>query len=233
MDSRIIDLTFPLHEGMTTFPAHWHPMVEITQLGRHGIENRETRKVTLGTHTGTHCDAPRHFIPGGLTIDQLPLEPFIGPAYLLDLTFARPGQAIGVADLQARLKDRPIERLLLRFDWSDHWGSREYYADHPYLSTESARWLLDRGLRLLGMDTPMPDNPAHGWQNPVDSPVHKLFLVKNVPLVEYLCHLREIKTPEFYLIALPLNILGGDGAPVRCVAIEGADVRPTFSDIRA
>ena len=63
-----------IEEGMQTFAAHWHPFVEITQLGRHGIENRESRKLTFGTHTGTHIDAPRHFIPGGQTVDRVPLE---------------------------------------------------------------------------------------------------------------------------------------------------------------
>lgn len=69
MPRRIVGLTFPIHEGMTTFPAHWHPFVEVSVMGRHGIENRETRKVVMGTHTGTHCDAPCHFVPGGKTVD--------------------------------------------------------------------------------------------------------------------------------------------------------------------
>ena len=67
-NKKIIDLTMSLKEGMQTFPTHWHPFVEITQLGRHGIENRETRKLILGTHTGTHIDAPSHFISDGDTI---------------------------------------------------------------------------------------------------------------------------------------------------------------------
>ena len=92
MTRRIIDLTYPIHEGMTTFPAHWHPVVEITVLGRHGIENRETRKLILGTHTGTHCDAPRHFVPGGKTVDLLPLDIFIGPAFVMDFSDSRPGR---------------------------------------------------------------------------------------------------------------------------------------------
>ena len=94
--SRIIDLTFPIHEGMTTFPAPWHPFVEITQLGRHGLEGRETRKIVIGSHTGTHCDAPRHFIPGGATIDEIPLDVFIGPAVVCDLSGAPASQAITV-----------------------------------------------------------------------------------------------------------------------------------------
>ncbi|MDP6560837.1 MAG: cyclase family protein, partial [Candidatus Binatia bacterium] len=80
MTREIIDLTFPIHEGMQTFPVHWHPVVEITQLGRLDVEARETRKMVLGTHTGTHMDAPRHFIEGGKTIDEVTLDILVGPA---------------------------------------------------------------------------------------------------------------------------------------------------------
>ena len=62
---KITDLSLTLEEGMMTFPTHWHPVVEITILGRHGVEGRETRKLVLGTHVGTHADAPLHFIPKG------------------------------------------------------------------------------------------------------------------------------------------------------------------------
>lgn len=77
---KIIDLSLSLHEGMMTFPSHWHPVVEISILGRHGIEGRETRKLVLGTHTGTHTDAPLHFIPNGKGIDEVPLEVLVGEA---------------------------------------------------------------------------------------------------------------------------------------------------------
>src|SRR5689334_1081246 len=99
MTTRKIDLTFPIHEGMTTFPVHWHPIVEITQLERHGIENRETRKLVLGTHTGTHCDAPLHFVPGGQSVDSFALDTLIGPAFVADLSASRPSQELDVGDL--------------------------------------------------------------------------------------------------------------------------------------
>ena len=66
---KIIDLTITNEEGMTTFPVYWHPFVEVTQMGRIGIEGRETKKIIIGTHTGTNLDAPRHFIENGITID--------------------------------------------------------------------------------------------------------------------------------------------------------------------
>lgn len=162
MPRRIVGLTFPIHEGMTTFPAHWHPFVEVSVMGRHGIENRETRKVVMGTHTGTHCDAPCHFVPGGKTVDQLPLDALVGPALCLDRSDCRPLQEVDVKDLERRLGDRRHERLVLRYDWSEQWGQMRYYTSHPFLSEDAARWLVDHGVRLLAMDTPMPDDPRNG-----------------------------------------------------------------------
>jgi arylformamidase len=215
----IVDLTFPIHEGMTTFPVHWHPIVEISQLGRHGIEGRESRKMTLGTHTGTHIDAPRHFIPDGATVDQLPLETFIGPATLVDFSYAQPLQEMQVQDFEKQLGDGRPERLIMRFDWSDNWGNLRYYTEQPYISEEAAHWLVARGVRLLAMDTPQADSPRNGRGSERDSPVHKILLGGGVIKLEYLTNLRRISAREVTLIALPLNIRDGDGAPVRCVAL--------------
>lgn len=220
MTRRIVDLTYPIHEGMTTFPSMNHPFVEITQLGRHGIENRETRKLVLGTHTGTHCDAPRHFIPGGETVDNLPLNVLVGPAVVLDFTYVKPNQEMAVADFEKQLGERRPERLVLRYDWSDHWGKMEYYTNCPVLSEAAAHWLVERGLRLLAMDTPMPDSLQHGQGSAKDSPVHEIMLGKGVILVEYLCNLRALRNNEIELVVLPLKVQGGDGAPARCIAIE-------------
>jgi len=218
---RVVDLSYVIHEGMTTFPVHWHPMVEITVLGRHGIEDRETRKLVLGTHTGTHCDAPRHFVPGGATIDQIPVEVFVGPARVVDLSDIGPRQEVGWETMKTRLAGEVPARLVLRFDWSDQWGKLRYYQDHPYISEETALRLADGGLRLLAMDTPMPDNPANGRGTANDSPIHKILLGRGIILVEYLCNLRALTRPDIELVVLPLSIRDGDGAPARCVALEG------------
>mgnify|MGYP001167410200 CR=1 FL=1 len=221
MPRRIIDLTYAIHEGMTTFPVHWHPFVEITQLGRHGIENRETRKVILGTHTGTHMDAPLHFIREGHTIDQVPLELMVGPARLVDFSHAKSKQEFGVVDFKRALgRERP-ERLVLRFDWSRHWGALKYYNEQPFISEDAGQWLIDRGVRLLGMDTPQVDSPDNGRTGPKDSPLHKIMLGQGCWFVEYMTNLKKIKNPIFEFIVLPLKILGADGAPCRCLAVDG------------
>lgn len=220
MSGRKIDLTFPIHEGMLTFPTPWHPMVEVTQLGRIGVEDRETRKIVLGTHTGTHCDAPRHFVKGGRSVDDISLDVLIGPATVVDFSDKAHGREFGVGDFEAVLGYRTPERIIMRFGWSEHWGGMKYYTDHPYISEDAAHWLAARGIKLLAMDTPMPDNPANGRGTPLDSPIHKILLGAGVVLVEYLCNLGELARDEVELIVLPLKITGGDGSPVRCVAVE-------------
>lgn len=216
---RIVDLSMTLEEGMQTFPTHWHPFVEITQLGRHGLENRETRKLVLGTHTGTHIDAPRHFIPGGATVDQLDLEQLVGPASVLDLTAYGANAELDVAQMAEALGDRSAERVLMRFDWDRHLGTMGYYNDSPYLTEAAAQWLVDKGCRLLGMDTAMPDNPKNGRNGPKDSPNHKILLGNGVILLEYMVNLKSLDRPVVDLVVAPLKIRDGDGAPVRAFAI--------------
>jgi arylformamidase len=219
MTQGIVDLTMHLEEGMQTFPTHWHPFVEITQLGRHGLENRETRKLVLGTHTGTHIDAPRHFIPDGATVDRIPLEQLVGTASVLDLTAFGAGEEVGVDDLARVLGDRPAERVLMRFDWDRKLGTMAYYNDSPFLSEEAAQWLVDRGCRLLGMDTAMPDNPKNGRNGPKDSPNHKILLGNGVVLLEYMVNLSALDKDVVQLVVAPIKVRDGDGAPVRAFAI--------------
>lgn len=217
---KVIDLSFSLHEGMMTFPTHWHPVVEISILGRHGIEGRETRKLLLGTHTGTHTDAPLHFIPNGKGIDQVPLETLVGEATMVNFAPAQANQEISVAALKEKLGGKIPARLILRTDWSDHFGEMTYYNNYPFFSQDAARWLVDGGCRLIAMDTPSPDNPAHSRGSGNDSPNHKVLLGAEVVLVEYLTNLRALSKSEVELFVLPLKVKGGDGAPTRCIAVE-------------
>jgi arylformamidase len=217
---KIIDLSLLIEEGMMTFPTSWHPVVEITILGRHGIEGRETRKLVLGTHVGTHADAPRHFIPNGATIDQVPLDVLIGPATVADFQNCGPLHEIGIADLKQRLGDKKPVRLILRTGWSEYFGNMKFYNEYPFLSEDAAHWLVEKGVRLIAMDTPSPDNPAHSRGTPRDSPNHRVLLGAGVVLVEYLTNLKSVTAQEVDLIVMPLRLKGCDGSPARCVAIE-------------
>jgi arylformamidase len=217
---KIIDLSLPIEEGMMTFPTHWHPVVEITILGRHGVEGRETRKLVLGTHIGTHADAPRHFIPGGGSIDEVPLETLIGPATIADFSGCKALYEIDVPELKQKLGGKIPTRLILRTGWSQYFGNMKFYNEYPFLSENAAQWLVDNAVRLIAMDTPSPDNPAHCRGTTKDSPNHKVLLGAGVVLVEYLANLKSLSAPEVELIVMPLKLKGCDGSPARCVAIE-------------
>jgi kynurenine formamidase len=214
----LIDLSHPIHEGMPTFPVPHHPVVEITQLARHGIENRETRKLVMGTHTGTHIDAPRHYIPGGKTIDEIPLETLVGPATVCDVR-SKVDAPILISDIQPQLQGKPIERVLLHTDWVKQYGQWSYFSGHPYLAVETAQWLIERGCKLLGMDSPQADNPRHTRHHDPDSPIHYLLLGAGLVMVENMRQLDQLLGREFELVVSPLKIVGGDGSPVRALAI--------------
>lgn len=215
----IIDLSMTIEEGMMTFPVHWHPVVEITQLGRFHVEGRETRKITLGTHTGTHVDAPRHFIPNGKTIDQTDPDIYYGPARVIDFTDLPDKTKITTEMISQRLKEDFPPRILLRYDWDKRIKNLQYYSHHPYLSEDACRWLVNKGIKLIGTDAPMPDNPENGRGCTKDSPNHTILLSKGVAILEYLVNLKEIPSQDFILSALPIRLGGCDGAPVRAVAI--------------
>ena len=215
----IIDLTMILREGIMTFPVPWHPVVEITQLGRFHVEGRESRKIVMGTHTGTHVDAPRHFIPGGETIEKTDPEIYYGPARVLDYSDLPDKSEVTLAMIKQKIgKDFP-PRLLFRYDWDRRLNNLEYYSHHPYLSEEACHWLVAQGVKLIGTDAPMPDDPRNGRGSERDSPNHTILLGNGVAILEYLVNLASIPPGDFILSALPLPIESGDGSPVRAVAI--------------
>lgn len=220
MSKKIIDISLVIEEGMTTYPALWHPYVEITQLGRFGVEERESRKLVLGTHTGTHIDAPRHFIEGGETVENISLDILVGPALLIDFTDLDKYHEITVQEIKEKLKNRTPERIIFRFDWSNYLRTTEYYVSHPFLSEEAAQYLADSGVKLIGMDSPMPDNPKNGKGTANDSPVHKILLGNGIIILEYLTNLRSVSKEEVELVVAPLKIKSADGAPARCFVIE-------------
>lgn len=220
--ARIVDLSHPIHEGMLTFPGLNHPRTEITQLARHRVEGRATRRLVLGTHTGTHLDAPLHFIEDGGTVDELALDVLCGPAVLADLTATAPASEVSLEALQAALGGRLRQpRVLLHLGWAPRFGAMDFYTESPWLARDACAWLVDQGVRLLGMDTPSPDDPRLGYGSEEDSPNHLTLLGAGVVLVEYMNNLDRLSSDEVWLAALPLPVRGADGAPGRVIALDG------------
>ncbi len=216
---KIIDLTLDIYDGMATPLCDWHPRTEITILGRLGLEGRMTRKITLGSHTGTHVDGPIHVLKDGLSVDQLSLETLVGRARLIDMSHKGPLGGITKDELQ-RYDISEGERIVIRTDWSDKWNTQDYFSRRPYLESGAIEWLAER-ISLLGLDICAPGDPRKGFlESGVPPPDHLPLLQNGVILVEYLTNLRALTQEAFTLIALPLKVRGSDGAPARVIAIE-------------
>ena len=209
---RIVDLTMTWPD-VPTYPGHPEPMIYRTATFKEN--GKQVSKLEIGTHSGTHIDAPRHYVEGGGTVEHIPLDQMCGPALLLDLTRHPIGPIGATTHLIEAARGRSVKRLLLRFDGDKRLGSMDYYFGQPWLTEDAARWLVDNGCKLIGMDTPMPDGP----EDIKTMPVHKILLGAGVVIAEYLVNLAAIKAETFQLIVAPLKIKDGDGAPARCFAI--------------
>lgn len=215
-----IDLTYLIESGMPRFEAYWHPEVSVEVLGVIEKEGRMTRKLQMGTHTGTHIDAPTHFIAGGQTLDTIPCERLIGPVKIIDLTFLKENQCVTPDILQTL---GTAERMIMRYGWGRYWKSEKFYRGYPFLSKEAALYLVKQGVRLLGMDTPSPDDSRIDLSSGLrgtgkDSPIHKILLGNGIILVEYIANLDQVKKLDGWSIsALPMKIKDSDGSPARVV----------------
>jgi arylformamidase len=210
---RIVDLTIPISEGMDAFPGE--PSAHFSPFSVHAEGGIEMWNVEIFSQLGTHVDAPSHFIQGGLTSNQLDLESMIGEACVIDIGGSS-GHVVTVAELtpfsDAITSSR---RVLLRSGWSSKVGTEAYWSDFPVLSLEVARFLTERGVRFLGMDTPTPSVvELHE--------VHEELLSGGCIIAECLVNLGELAADHTFLVCLPLKLVGLDGAPSRIVALEWA-----------
>ena len=216
---KIIDLSLPIKPGMYMPKAYWHPQVEFTVLGTHAKEGRMSRKIDLGSHTGTHMDAALHFLPDGDTIDNVPLEKVVGPAQMVDVSFVEPRHGITVEDLEKGTKSGIREpRVVVRTGWLEKaYGTDVFGKDKPYFTKEAIQWFLDKKVNFLLIDTPDPDSEADFIVGK-PAPIHVMMFKNDITLVENIVNCDLL--PEFFqIIALPLRLEGSDAAPARVVAV--------------
>jgi kynurenine formamidase len=212
MKQRIIDLSLPLFDGMRGVKCE--PYTTIATIGYN------TTTLHLYSHAGTHMDAPLHFLDAGSTIDHIPLNKCIGPARLIKLQHKEPNSLITVEDIEPYAdKIEPGARLLLRTDWDVHANQPAYRDDMPRVSAELAHWLVEQEIALLGVQTPSVAS-VRPEQKAELTEVHQILLKADIVIVEGLANLSQLRREVFTFIALPLKISGGDGSPVRAVAIE-------------
>ena len=168
--TEIIDLTYNINEDMITYPTPWHPKVTIERLGKIEQVGRNTRKITIGTHTGTHIDAPLHFIENGNSIEKILLTKLVGEITIIDFSLKEHNHCITKEDL---MDISFSKKILFKFGWEKYWNDMEFYKNHPYFSEEAANFLVSKGIEMIGYDTPSPDNSTNNDKE-VDSPIHKI-----------------------------------------------------------
>lgn len=218
---KLIDLTLNLETDMPTCGTKWHQKVKVEQLGKIDDVGRNTSKIVFGSHSGTHMDAPKHFIQNGKTIEQLDMNNLIGPAKVVFFTNKKSGSIVELEDVE---NIEVTEKMIFVFGWYKNWKTDRYYKEFPYFSEEAIKYLVKKGMKTIAMDTPSPDNGGNINDKKCDSPNHKYMLKKGIVIIEYLNNTKKLKKDKKYkLIALPLKIKGSDGSPARVIVEEYDD----------
>jgi arylformamidase len=207
----IHDISLPISESLVVWPGD--PAISITHTSHLDRGDDATvSRLDMGAHAGTHVDAPAHFVRGGIGVDTLDLDLLVGPAWVVH---APRVDALSAAVLEGLAIPPGTERLLFRTRNSEWWGcGREgFQENYVGVTDDGARWLIDRGVRLVGVD--------YLSVAPYDElvPPHRTLLGAGLIVVEGL-DLRGIAPGQYQFVCLPLKVTGGDGAPARAILIE-------------
>jgi len=208
---KIYDLSLPISPSLIVWPDD--PPIEVEQVLH--IDRGDIctlSRMNLSVHTGTHVDAPAHFIRGGSHIESLDLQTLIGPALVVE---ALEATAVNAGVLQSLPIPMGTERLLIKTSNSARWavGETSFYKEYVAVTADGAQWLVDHGIRLVGVD--------YLSVAPFTAVVecHEILLGAGVIPVEGL-NLHHIQQGLYQFICLPLLIEGSDGAPCRAVLIR-------------
>jgi arylformamidase len=201
MKSReILDLTRPLGEGVPVYPGDPGPVFQ--KLERDGYTCTSLR---LTTHTGTHLDAPSHYLAGGTSVDRIPLQKLVGKARVLDMKDA--GGSITAASFSGKLHG--VKRVLIRTKAS---GAGPFGPAFPHLAPDAARLLADAGTLVVGIDSPSVEAPGG------DGSVHRELLGSGIAILELL-DLSGVAEGDYFMVDLPLRLEGLDGSPARVILL--------------
>ncbi|MDD5110366.1 MAG: cyclase family protein [Patescibacteria group bacterium] len=202
MAFRIIDISLPLDKTTVVYPGN--PAIRITP--RRG-KTSDMSAITLGSHTGTHIDAPRHVFKKGRGVGELALDRCVGPCRVLDLTGVR--TAVTTNDLRSH-RIRSGERILVKTRNSKR-GFKKWYDDYIWLAPDAAVFLARKKIALFGIDS---------WsvkqRGSPDNRPHTALLARGIPILEGL-NLKAVRPGRYFLAALPLRFSRLDGAPARAV----------------
>lgn len=207
----IYDVTVPITNTMPVWPGD--PAVQLhakSQQSRDGTHTVRVTAIEMGSHTGTHIDAPIHMSAGSRTLSDIPLEQLVGPATVVELNDVR---SIGRAQLQP-VNWSGVQRVLFKTENSRHWNDGKFYEEFVYLEPDGGQFLVERGIHLVGIDYLSIDK-----YKSESHPTHFVLLTKNVVIIEGL-NLSQVPPGSYAMAALPLNLKDGDGGPTRVVLMD-------------
>jgi kynurenine formamidase len=234
---RIIDLSMPVHPDMLTFPRVPPPALCVYEshtefaerigAAEYGVDSlTASYLVVQNDHVGTHLDARKHIVPTAGGPETIPLEYCISDGVLLDMRHRAPGDIISTADVEAALakieyevKERDI--VLIHTGAGAYNTEERYRTDHPGMSAEATRWLIERGVRLMGCDAITFDPPVWAmFEKKKFWEAHRVMWDEEYWHLENLMNLDQIGRPHgFQLSVMPVKWVGTTAAPVRAVAI--------------
>jgi kynurenine formamidase len=226
--AKLIDLSQEIYTDMMVYPGHLKTVVfdhahhwETAPRFEGGF-SFQTKGIMINDNGPTHVDSFSHLDPdpAALTIDQMPLELFYGPAICLDVSHKAPQTDIEADDLDAALEASgqdigPAEILLFYTATHDRYGgTRDYLSQFPGLGATASEWIAGHGIKAFGVDTPTPDNPISPTY-----PCHMMCRERGITHYENLANLGEVVNRSFTFVGFPLRIRGGHGGPTRAVAV--------------
>lgn len=202
---KLIDVSVALDATLPTYPGNTPFSLEaIKRIARNDSSNVST--IHMSAHAGTHVDAPRHFFDAGAGADALPLDLLVGRTRVVEVTARHVGaEELGAFDL------REDVRVLIKTHNSRLWGSPEFHTDYVGVTESGARYLVDHGVKVVGVDYLSVEE----FKKP-GAPAHHALLGAGTIVIEGL-NLREVEPGVYDMICLPLRVVGSDGAPARVV----------------
>ena len=214
---RVYDLSMVIKDDMRVFPGMSGP--SFTRIKTHDRQGIQVTGINMIVHSGTHVDAPLHMLPEGTEINDLALETLIGEALVFDLTYKPPGSEIFLEDLERYGGDIKREDIvILNTGYEDCADASKYCPISPV----AAKWLVDRGIKCLGVDTPSLDPITTGSAKASarTHPSHHIILTAGIPIVECLANLGSLKSDRIFFCCLCLKLDRSDGAPARAVGLD-------------
>lgn len=211
---QVIDLSRTISKDMPVYPGTEQPVIsDPCTIDGCGFAEK---KITLYSHTGTHIDAPSHILKGSPCLEDLGAGHFIGNSAVIEL---RPNAVENrIIELDDLLPFKELvtgkQFILLHTGWGDYWGRDEYFKGYPVLSADAAEWLAGFNPGGIGIDMISIDPPETQ-----DMKIHKIFLRRNIVIIENLSNLSELTGVNFIFCCFPLKLKNSDGSPVRAIAV--------------